>query len=77
MKTKKVKAKVMSNLDKLKAAGEERKAAFNKGYKTGTKAVAKSDSVIQSTGIATGAVVGLCAHVVHEAVSFLPSVSRA
>ena len=73
----KVKAKVLSNLDKLKAAGKERKAAFNKGYKAGTQAVAKSDSIIQSTGIATGAVVGLCAHVVHEAVSFLPSVSRA
>ena len=73
----KVKAKVLSNLDKLKAAGKERKAAFNKGYKTGTKAIAKSDSITQSTGIATGAVVGLCAHVVHEAVSFLPSVNRA
>jgi hypothetical protein len=73
----KMKAKALSNLDKLKAAGKERKAAFNKGYKTGTKAIAKSDSITQSTGIATGAVVGLCAHVVHEAVSFLPSVSRA
>jgi ElaB/YqjD/DUF883 family membrane-anchored ribosome-binding protein len=77
MKTKKVKAKVMSNLDKAKAGLQERRDTFNKGYKTGTKAIAKSDSVIQSTGIATGAVVGLCAHVVHEAVSFLPSVSRA
>jgi len=77
MKTKKVKAKVMSNLDKAKAGLQERRDAFNKGYKTGTKTIAKSDSVIQSTGIATGAVVGLCAHVVHEAVSFLPSVSRA
>ena len=77
MNKKKVKAKVISNFEKLTAAGKERKAAFNKGYKTGTKAIAKSDSVIQSTGIATGAVVGLCAHVVHEAVSFLPSVARA
>ena len=73
----KVKAKVLSNLDKLKAAGKERKAAFHKGYKPGTKAIAKSESIIQSIGIVSGSTVGLCAHVVHEAVSFLPSVSRA
>ena len=73
----KVKAKVLSNLDKLKAAGKERKAAFNKGYKTGTKAIANSNSITQSTGIVAGSVIGLCAHVVHETMSFLPSVSRA
>ena len=77
MNKNKFKAKALSNLDKLTAAGKERKAAYLKGYKTGTKAIAKSDSITQSTGIATGAVVGLCAHVVHEAVSFLPSVNRA
>ena len=77
MKTKKVKAKVMSNLDKAKAGLQERRDAFNKGYKTGTKAIAKSESIIQSIGIVSGSTVGLCAHVVHEAVSFLPSVSRA
>ena len=77
MNKEKMKAKVVSNLDKLKAAGEERKAAYLKGYKTGTKAIAKSDSIIQSIGIVSGSTVGLCAHVVHEAVSFLPSVSRA
>ena len=37
----KVKAKVLSNLDKLKAAGKERKGAFNKGYKTGRKLLLK------------------------------------
>ena len=77
MNKNKFKAKALSNLDKLTAAGKERKAAYLKGYKTGTKAIAKSDSIIQSIGIVSGSTVGLCAHVVHEAVSFLPSVSRA
>lgn len=69
-----LKATGLSNLEKLQAASKERKARFNKGYKAGIKAVSKSDSLIQSTGIATGAVVGLCAHVVHEATSLLPKV---